>query len=103
MPVLLDVPRILVLADLAIEFLEIVLDGAADHLLLHLRLVPLLQTSEMHQPARTAAFTRAAQESVGLFGLTHVAIFALLLGEVQLGVLCYHYFLCDRPKLALIL
>ena len=60
LPILLDVPRVLVLADLAIKLLEIVLDGAADHLLLHLRLVPLLQTAEMDQPARTAAFTRTA-------------------------------------------
>lgn len=60
LPILLDVPRVLVLADLAIKLLEIVLDGAADHLLLHLRLIPLLQTTEMDQPARTAAFTRTA-------------------------------------------
>ena len=75
--VLLDEPRVLLLAHLAVELLEVVLDGSAHHLLLHLALVPLLQTVEVHQSARPAALAGLAQELALLRALGQHAVLAL--------------------------
>jgi hypothetical protein len=100
---LLDVAGVLVLADLAVELLEVVLDGAAHHFLLHLRLVPLLQAAEVDQSAGAGALAGTAEEAIGLLGLAHVAVLALLLGEVDVGVLTDDDLLGDGPELGLVL
>lgn len=69
--------RVFFLADLAVELLEVVLQGAADHLLLHLGLVPLLQAPEVHQSTGAAALAGRAQELPRFRALGHHAVLAL--------------------------
>jgi hypothetical protein len=75
--VLFDEARVLLLADLAVELLEVVLDGAAHHFLAHLRLVPLLQAPEVHQRASPRTLARRAQELPRLHALPQHAVLAL--------------------------
>ena len=75
--VFLNKTRVLFLADLTIEFLEIVLDGAPNHLLLYFGLVPLLQTLEMHQTTSSTAFARLTKKLSFPSALTDHAVFAL--------------------------
>ena len=55
--VFFDETRVLVLADFTVEFLEVVLDGASDDLLLHFGLVPFLETMEMNQSTSATTLT----------------------------------------------
>lgn len=73
----IDEARVLLLTDLAVKFLEIVLDCATHHLLPHLRLVPPLQTLEMDEAASPRAFARGAEKLSRLFAFAQHAILAL--------------------------
>ena len=75
--IFLNETRVFLLADLTVEFLEIVLDGAPDHFLLDFGLVPLLQTVEVYQPASPTAFARLAKKLSFLSALAQHAVFAL--------------------------
>lgn len=68
---------ILLLADLAEEFVEVVIGQSLYLALLHFRLVPTLQTGEVHRCAAARTFTGTAQELPIRFPLFHHAVFAL--------------------------
>jgi hypothetical protein len=74
---LIDEARVLLLTDLAVKFLEVVLDCATHHLLAHLRLVPPLQTLEMDETASSRTFARGAEELSRFFAFTQHAILTL--------------------------
>lgn len=75
--VFLNKARVFFLADLAVKLLKVILERAAYHLLLHLRLVPLLQAPEVHQPTGSAALAGCAQELPRFRALSHHAVLAL--------------------------
>jgi len=75
--ILLNKPRILFLTHFTIKLLKIILYRPPYNILLHLRLIPLLQAMEVNQATRTAALAGTAQKLSWLSTLSHHAIFAL--------------------------
>lgn len=75
--ILLDLARVFVVADLAVELLKVVLDGSSNHLLLHLRLVPLLQAAKVNESTGSTAFAGLAEEFSELGALSEHAVLAL--------------------------
>jgi hypothetical protein len=65
----LDHDRQFCLADLALELLEVVVEGAAHYFLLDLDVDPLQQALQMHRPAGARALAGIEEKVVGLLAL----------------------------------
>ena len=75
----LDVFRVLLLAHLAEEFIEIVVRQPLNLILLDFRLIPPLQTIKVNLSTWTWTFARTAQELAWLFCFLHHTILTLTL------------------------